>query len=116
MRAQLLDDLAQPRSGLGGGGGGEDPADRAGDQRLLGPADMAEHVPEEVGGTALPGTAQHLPDCGLEAGVGVGDAEPDAVQATLAQRAEELAPERPWVSASPTSRPITSRRPDSCTP
>jgi hypothetical protein len=40
VRTELLDDLAEPGVGLGVAGGGEDPADRAGDQRLLRPADQ----------------------------------------------------------------------------
>jgi hypothetical protein len=55
---------------------------------------VAEHVPEEVDLAALPGAAKHLGDCGLQAGVGVGDAQLDAVQATSPQRAQKLAPER----------------------
>jgi hypothetical protein len=93
MRAQLLDHLGQPDAGLASRGGGEDPADRAGDQRLLRPADVAEHVAQEVHGAALPRAAQHLGDRGLEAGVGVGDGELDALQPTNPQAAQELAPE-----------------------
>jgi len=40
----------------------------------------------------MPGAAKHLGDGGLEALVGVGDAQRDAVQAAGAQAAEELAP------------------------
>jgi hypothetical protein len=92
--AELVDDLGQPPSGLVGRGGGEDPADRAGDQRLLRPADVAEHVAEEVDGAALPRAAQHLADRGLQAGVGVGDGQPDAVQTSSPQALQERAPER----------------------
>jgi hypothetical protein len=54
---------------------------------------VAEHVTQEVDGAALPRAAQHLGDRGLEASVGVGDAQPHPVQAPGAQAAEELAPE-----------------------
>jgi len=49
VRCQLDDDLAEPGAGLGVAAGGEDPADRARHQRLLGAGDMAEHVAQEVG-------------------------------------------------------------------
>jgi hypothetical protein len=47
-----------------------------------------------VDGAALPGAAKHLRDRRLEASVGVGDTQLDAVQATGTQRAEELPPKR----------------------
>ena len=115
-RGQPLDHLDQPLAGLGEAGGLEDAADGRGDHGLLGLADMAEHVAQEMNGAALPGTAQHLGDRGLEALMGVGDAQPDPGQPAGAQATQELPPERPWVSASPTSIPSTSRRPLSCTP
>ena len=55
MRSQLVDDLTKPSPRLGGGGSNEDLADRARHQRLLRPADVAEHVAQEVDGAALPG-------------------------------------------------------------
>jgi hypothetical protein len=82
MRSQLVDDLTKPSPRLGGGGSNEDLADRARHQRLLGPADVAEQVAEEVDGAALPGTAQHLADGVLQALMGVGDAQLDAIQPT----------------------------------
>ena len=94
MGAQLLDDLVETAAGLGGGGGGEDPADRARDQRLLRPGDVAEHVAQEVDCAALPPAAKHLRDGGLQAGVRIGDAQLDAVQAMGPQRPQELPPER----------------------
>jgi hypothetical protein len=48
--AELVGDLAEPLVRFGGRGGGEDLADRAGDQRLLHSGDVAEHVSEEVDG------------------------------------------------------------------
>jgi hypothetical protein len=54
---------------------------------------VAEQVAEEVDGAALPGAAKHLRDRRLQAGVGVADAQPDAVQPTSPQAAQELAPE-----------------------
>ena len=45
-------------------------------------------------GAALPGAVQYLRDRILQALVGVGDAQLDAVQPTRPRRAEELAPER----------------------
>jgi hypothetical protein len=82
MGAELVDDLAQPLACLDGRGGGEDPADRARHQRLLGAADVAEHVSEEVDGAALPAAAQHLADRVLQALMGVGDTQLDAIQPT----------------------------------
>ena len=115
MRSELVDDLTKPSSCLAGSGG-KDPADGARHQRLLGPADMAEHVAQEVDGAALPRAAQHLGDRGLEASVGVRDAQPDPVQPAGAQAAEELAPEAFGLGLADTSRPTTSRRPLWCTP
>jgi len=54
---------------------------------------VAQHVPQEVHGAALPGAAEHLGDRGLEALVGVRDAELGAGQAAGAQGAQELTPE-----------------------
>ena len=82
MRSQLVDDLTKPSPRLGGGGSNEDLADRARHQRLLRPADVAEHVAEEVDGAALPAAAQHLADRVLQALMGVGDAQLDAIQPT----------------------------------
>jgi hypothetical protein len=69
-------------------------ADGAGDQRLLGLGDVAEHVAREVHRAALPGAAEDLADRAPEPLVRVGDTQPDAVQAAGPQRAQELAPER----------------------
>jgi hypothetical protein len=52
VHVQLLDDLAQPNAGLSVGGGGEDAADGARHQRLLRPANVAQHVAQEVDGAA----------------------------------------------------------------
>ena len=76
---------------------------------------MAERLAEEVDGAALPGAAEHLGDRLLQALVGVGDDELHAGQAALDQRAQELAPERLRLGLADVE-PITSRRPDSCTP
>ncbi len=54
--------------------------DGAGDQRLLGLADVAAQVAGEVHGAALPGAAKDLIDGGLQPGVGVKDAGANAVQ------------------------------------
>jgi hypothetical protein len=56
-------------------------------------AGVAEAVPEEVHGAALPGTAEHLRDRRLEPLVGVGDDELHAAQAARDERACDLAPE-----------------------
>ena len=61
MCSQLVGDLTEPLTGLGGRGGREDPADRARHQRLLRPADVAEHVAEQVDGAALPGQPSTWP-------------------------------------------------------
>src|SRR5215212_6422897 len=55
---------------------------------------MAETVPEEVHGAALPGAAQDLGDRRPQSGVGVADRQPDADQAALDQAAQELSPKR----------------------
>jgi hypothetical protein len=91
---QAVDDLGQPLAGLGEAGGLEDPTDGGGDHGLLGLGDVAEHVPQEVDGAALPWAAQDRGDRGLEPLVGVGDAQPNTLEAAGAQAAEELAPER----------------------
>jgi hypothetical protein len=54
---------------------------------------VAEHVSEEVHGAALPGHAEHLADRGLEALMGVGDAQQHAAEAAGDEAAEEVAPE-----------------------
>ena len=115
-RGELVNDLDQPLARLDQAAGLEDAADGRGDHGLLGLADMPEHVTQEMDGAPLPRAAKHLGDRLLEALMGVGDAQPDARQPAGAQAAQELAPERPWVSASPTSMPMTSRRPLWCTP
>ena len=61
--------------------------------RLLRLAAVAEHVPEEVHGAALPGAAEHLGDRALEALMGVGDAELHPGEAAGPQASQELAPE-----------------------
>jgi hypothetical protein len=58
--AELVGDLAEPLASLSGRGGGEDLADRAGDQRLLRSWDVAEHVAQEMDGAALPGQPNTL--------------------------------------------------------
>ena len=57
-------------------------------------AGVAEAVPEEVHGAALPGAAQEAGDRGLEPLVGVGDDQLHAAQAARDQRAQEVGPER----------------------
>ena len=91
---ELVNDLDQPLARLDQAAGLEDAADGRGDHGLLGLADMAEHVAEEMDGAPLPRAAKHLGDRLLEALVGVGDAQPDARQPAGAQAAQELAPER----------------------
>ena len=54
---------------------------------------MALHVAEEVHGAPLPGAAEHLGDGLLQTLVGVGDAEPHAIEAAGHEAAQELAPE-----------------------
>jgi hypothetical protein len=55
---------------------------------------MAEHVPEELHGAALPTAAEHAGDRIPEALVGVGDAKPHAREAARLEREQELGPER----------------------
>jgi hypothetical protein len=54
---------------------------------------VAEQVPQEVDGAALPPAAQHLGDGCDQAGVGVGDDQLDSVQPAGAQRPQEATPE-----------------------
>ena len=56
-------------------------------------AGVAEAVPEEVDGAALPGTAEDLGDRGLEPRVGVGDRKLHSHEPSGHERAQELAPE-----------------------
>jgi hypothetical protein len=76
---------------------------------------VAEHVAQEVDGAPLPPAAQDLPDCLLEALVGVGDAQPYAVK-PRARSERRNSRQKASVSASPTSMPMTSRRPVWWTP
>jgi hypothetical protein len=57
-------------------------------------ARVAEAVPEEVHGAALPGAPEDLGDRRLQAGMGVGDGELNADQAALDQSSEKGGPER----------------------
>ena len=92
----------------------EDLAHRGGDHRLLALGAVAQHVAQEVHRAALPRAAEHLADRGPEALVAVGDAQPDAVR-PRARSERRNSRQNASVSVSPTSRPITSRRPLSCT-
>jgi hypothetical protein len=56
-------------------------------------AGVAEAVPEEVDGAALPGHRDHLGDRRLQALVGIGDGELHAHQATGDEPTQELGPE-----------------------
>ena len=75
---KALDDLGEPLARLLARFGLEDAADRGGDHRLLVLLAVAEHVPEEVHGAALPRAAEDLRDRGLEAFVAVRHAQPHA--------------------------------------
>jgi hypothetical protein len=88
------DRLAQPLASLVARLGLEDRPDQRTEQPVLVAAGVAEAIPEEVDGAALPGTAKMAGDRGLKALVGVGDDELHAAQAARDQRLEELAPER----------------------
>ena len=66
-------------------------------------------------GAALPGTAQQLRDRVLQAHLSVGDGQLDAVQAALAERAQERPTECFGLGLADV-QPISSRRPDSWTP
>jgi hypothetical protein len=72
--------------------GVEDLAQGGGDHVALALLAVAVHVADEVHGAALPRASEHLGDRGLEAEVIVGDAEPDALQATGHQLAQEGRP------------------------
>jgi hypothetical protein len=60
---------------------------------LLVLAHVPERLAQEVDGTVLPGTAEHLRDRLLQPGVRVGGDELDASQAALDERAQDAAPE-----------------------
>jgi hypothetical protein len=89
-----VDDLTEPFMGLGQAGGLEDPADRGGDHGLVGLADVAEHVAQEVHGAALPWAAEHFGDRLSETLVGIRDAQAHTGQPAGPQATQELAPER----------------------
>src|SRR5688500_2312900 len=69
-------------------------ADQRRQQAVLIAAGVAEAVPEEVDGAALPGAAEDLRDRRLQPGVRVGDGQLDADQSAGDQAPEELGPER----------------------
>jgi hypothetical protein len=69
-----------------------------------------------MNGAALPGHAEDFPDRVLEALMGVGDAQQHAAEGGRATRLRRKSRQKLSVSDLPTSRPITSRRPDSYTP
>jgi hypothetical protein len=110
VRAELVGDLAEPICRFGGRGGGEDPADRAGDQRLLRSGDVAEHVSEEMHGAALPGQPS---TCAIAAFKPWWASEMHSRTPSnpLARSDRRNSRQNASVSASPTARPMTSRRP-----
>src|SRR4051794_16815943 len=55
---------------------------------------MAQAIPEEVHGAALPAAAEDLRDRGLQPGVRVGDRQLHADQAAFDQAPEKAGPER----------------------
>jgi hypothetical protein len=57
---QFVDDLDQPLARLDQAGGLEDAADGRGDHGLLGLGDVAEHVAQEMDGTACHGQPSTL--------------------------------------------------------
>ena len=67
----MCDRLREPVASLVEAVGVEDRPDQRGQQPVLVLAGVAEAVPEEVHGAALPAAAEHLRDCGLQSGVGV---------------------------------------------
>ena len=67
----MRDRLREAVAGLLEGVGIEDRPDQRGRQAVLVLAGVAEAVPEEVNGAALPGAAENLCDRRLQAGVGV---------------------------------------------
>jgi len=75
---QVRHRLTQQPPGVLEVGGPEDRPDRRPDQLLQILGAVAEGITEEVDGAALPGSAQHLGDRGLEALVGVGDHQLDS--------------------------------------
>jgi hypothetical protein len=72
---------------------------------------VPERVAQEMHRASLPWSAEHLGDRLLEAFVSVGDHQLHATKAAGAPASAGLPPERPWVSAAPTPRPMTSRWP-----
>jgi hypothetical protein len=112
---QLLDHLTQPLAGLGGGGGGEGAADRAGDQgccALVAWPSMSRRkwtVQRCQGQPSTWAIAFFKPWWASE----VHSLTPSSPRARSERRNSR---QNASVSASPTSRPITSRRPEACTP
>jgi hypothetical protein len=68
---EMRDRLGQAIAGLRERVGVKDRADQCCQQPVLVLARMAETVAEKVDGAALPGAAEYLGDCGLQAGVRV---------------------------------------------
>lgn len=67
--------------------------DKGGDDSALGLASMGDGVAHKVDSAALPGGSQDLGHCLLDAELGVGDHQFDAVQAAAGQLAQESDPE-----------------------
>src|SRR3954447_17819875 len=100
----MRDGLGEPIARLLWRVGVEDRPDQRSQQPVLILASVAQAIPEEVHGAALPSAAEHPLDRRLQAGMGVGDRELDADQAALDQAAQELSPERLGLSLADVDR------------
>ena len=92
-RAELLGHLVPRLAGMRAVGLVEGLPDRRGDDGVLAARYMRQRVPHPVNAATLPGGFEDPGDCGLQAGMGVADHQPDATQAAGAQGSQELGPE-----------------------
>ena len=91
--AQLVGDAAPGLAGIVAVGLVEGLADRGGDDGVLAARDVGQGVAHPVHAAPLPSRLEDALDGRLEAAVGVGDHQLDAVEATRLQAAQEVRPE-----------------------
>mgnify|MGYP000432239854 CR=1 FL=1 len=73
---------------------GEDRSDGGGDHLFVALGDMGQQVAHQMHFASLPrGALEHAGDGGLQAGVGVGDHQLDAVEATVTEGTQKAGPE-----------------------
>jgi hypothetical protein len=90
---EVRDGFGEPVARFLVAGGVEDGADDRAQQPVLIAPCVAETIPEEVHGAALPACPEHLGDCRLQPGVRVADGQPHSGQAASDQTPQEVGPE-----------------------